>query len=174
VAIISVDLAYLDYRDFGLAVLNDGPSGATYELLPFADDGVGPEPDHTADLVIAMSRRFNASLIVLDGPQGWKDPSNGLQHSRICERALNAPAKTGLPGNAKPANYLRFIEFTVQVFDALDARGWHRFDPAAWHVAIPWLLNLSHSLPGGPWDCNVFLQRARRACVTFSTAYRAS
>lgn len=79
------------------------------------------------------------SLILLDGPQGWKDPTNGLAHSRLCERALNTPAKTGLPGDVKPASYLGFVEFAVRVFDALHVRGWPRFDPAAWrpdHSAV--------------------------------------
>jgi hypothetical protein len=138
--VISVDLAYSDYRDFGMAVLDDGPSGARYELLTFADDRAQtPTPEHVADIVIDVCKRADASLILLDGPQGWKDPSNGLAHSRLCERILNTPAKTGLPGDVKPASYLRFVEFAVQVFDAFHARGWQRFDPAAWrpdHSAV--------------------------------------
>jgi hypothetical protein len=69
---------------------------------------------------------MQASTLMLDGPQGWKDPTNGLAHSRVCERLLNAPAKTGLHGAAKPANYLPFISFSIAVFDELDAAGWKR------------------------------------------------
>src|SRR6185312_2288012 len=117
--VVSVDLAYRDYRDFGMAVLDDGPSGATYELVLFANGSAQrPTPEHVADIAIDVCKSAGASLILLDGPQGWKDPSNGLTHSRLCERILNTPAKTGLPGNVKPANYLRFVEFAVQVFDA--------------------------------------------------------
>ena len=138
--VVSVDLAYRDYRDFGMIALDDGSSGAKYEVLPFAKGNPKvPTPEHVADFIIDVCKRANASLILLDGPQGWKDPSNGLTHSRLCERALNAPGKTGLPGNVKPANYFPFIEFSVQVFDAFQARGWPRYDPASWrpgHSAV--------------------------------------
>ena len=67
-SVLSVDLAYLDYRDFGVAVLDKGSSGATCELLSFANGSAqAPTPDHTADVVIDMCRRFDASLLVLDG-----------------------------------------------------------------------------------------------------------
>jgi hypothetical protein len=123
-----------------MAVLDEGPSGARYELLPFANASAQtPTPKHVANIVIEVCERAGASLILLDGPQGWKDPSNGLTHSRLCERILNTPAKTGLPGHVKPANYLPFVAFAVQVFDAFQARGWQRFDPATWrpgHSAV--------------------------------------
>jgi hypothetical protein len=36
--VVSVDLAHRKYRDFGMVVLDDGPSGTRYELVPFAHD----------------------------------------------------------------------------------------------------------------------------------------
>src|ERR1700733_8411452 len=133
--VVSVDLAYRDYRDFGMAVLDDGSLGARYELLPFSNgSALAPTPEHVANVAIDVCRRAGAWILLLDGPQGWKDPSNGLAHSRRCERVLNTPAKTGLPGNVKPANYLRFVEFSVRVFDAFHACGWQRFDPINWRL----------------------------------------
>jgi hypothetical protein len=73
---------------------------------------------------------------------------NGVAHSRICERVLNTPGKTGLPGNVKPANYFPFIEFSVQVFDAFQARGWQRFDPASWGPGQPTVIE---SFPLAAW-----------------------
>lgn len=93
-------------------------------------------------------QRVDASLVLLDGPQGWKDPLNGVAHSRICERVLNTPGKTGLTGNVKPANYFPFIEFSVQVFDAFQARGWQRFDPASWRPGQPTVIE---SFPLAAW-----------------------
>jgi hypothetical protein len=123
--VVSVDLAYLDYRDFGMAVLEHGASGAQYQLLPFASHSAqAPTPQRAAEIIIDVCNGAGASLVLLDGPQGWKDPSNGLAHSRICERCVNAPAKSGLPGNVKPAPYLAFVTFAIQVFDALHAFGW--------------------------------------------------
>jgi hypothetical protein len=42
---------------------------------------------------------------------------------RACERELGTPAKTGLPGEVKPANYGPFVRFSVAVFDALREAG---------------------------------------------------
>jgi hypothetical protein len=134
--ILSIDLAHRKWADFGAAVLRGEPFGATYELLHLEDTSI-PTPEKVAELAINRARKFDASLILLDGPQGWKDASNGLTHSRICERQLNTPGKTGLPENAKPAGYLPFIRFSIEVFDALDARGWRRFDPAFWRAGEP-------------------------------------
>jgi hypothetical protein len=39
---------------------------------------------------------------------------------------LNTPAKTGLPGSVKPANYRPFVEFSIAVFDALASLTWRR------------------------------------------------
>src|SRR5271166_5996038 len=135
-SVVSIDLAYRNWRDFGVAVLGDGLSGATYKLLPIGDRQA-PTPDRVADVAIEISRRFDALLILLDGPQGWKDPANGLAHCRVCERKLNAPGKTGLPGHTKPEGYRPFIEFSIAVFAALDKRGWRRFDPMAWRPGCP-------------------------------------
>jgi hypothetical protein len=128
--VVSIDLAHLNWLDFGVAVLREGPLGAAYQVSHFGNGGDQiPTPDRVADMVIDLGRRVGASLILLDGPQGWKDPKNGLVHSRLCERKLNTPGKTGLPGHTKPAGYRPFIEFSVRVYDALDERGWRRFDP---------------------------------------------
>ena len=53
--------------------------------------------------------------MLLDGLQGWKNPANGLKHSRLCERILNTPAKTGILGRVKPVNYTKFVEFSIAV-----------------------------------------------------------
>jgi len=148
-AVVSVDLAYRDYRDFGMAVLDSGSLGAKYELLRFANDSAQtPTPEHVAAVIIDACSSTNASIILLDGPQGWKDPSNGLVHSRVCERLLNAPAKTGLPGNVKPAPYTKFVEFAIHVFDAFEMRGWKRFNPTAWHPGDPVVVE---SFPLAAW-----------------------
>jgi len=65
-------------------------------------------------------------VIILDGPQGWRDPRVGPGHSRKCEKALNTPAKTGEPGVVKPGGYAPYVAFSVDVFDALHERSWRR------------------------------------------------
>jgi hypothetical protein len=87
-----------------------------------------PDPELLAEFLVNLCEELGASVLTLDGPQGWKDPDNGLEHSRICERALHTPAKTGIPGIVKPGNYLPFVAFSIAVFDALGERGWPRYD----------------------------------------------
>jgi hypothetical protein len=88
--------------------------------------------------------------MLLDGPQGWKDPLNGEMHSRICERELNTPAKTGLPGEVKPKPYTGFVSFSVAVFDELDALGWPRLASSAPSLESPVAVE---SFPMAAWRC---------------------
>jgi hypothetical protein len=60
---------------------------------------------------------------MLDGPQGWKDPNNGLPHQRICEKYWNTQAKTGTRGNVKPAPFTSFVLFSTEVFQLLEQSG---------------------------------------------------
>src|SRR5207249_5300558 len=101
--VVSVDLAYRNYRDFGAVVLEGGLGPARYRLVELTSPHArSPEPAHTANLLIELCEREGVFLLLLDGPQGLKSPNNGLAHSRICERVLNTPAKSGLPGAVKP------------------------------------------------------------------------
>jgi hypothetical protein len=71
-----------------------------------------------------------ARVLSIDGPQAWKDEANGLPCQRVCEKALATQAKTGPPGQAKPGTQTSFVALSVRLFDALEARGFARFDPA--------------------------------------------
>lgn len=95
-----------------------------------AEIGPVPSADVLADWLAGLAERASAPLLLLDGPQAWKDPANGLVHQRLCERALATQAKTGPPGVVKPGTQRRFVELSIALFDALDARGFPRFDPA--------------------------------------------
>jgi hypothetical protein len=124
---VSVDLAYKSYKDNGVAVLSQ--TDAVFEKVELEGK---PDADALAKYFVTLCEKHAASVLLIDGPQAWKDPDNGLVHSRICERALNTPGKTGLPftskpRNSKPRHYLPFIEFSIQVFNALHDLGWRRF-----------------------------------------------
>ena len=43
-----------------------------------------------------------------------------------CERKLNTPAKTGLPGSVLPKNYKPFVCFSIDVFNYLAQLGFTR------------------------------------------------
>lgn len=124
--ILSIDLAYRDYRDIGVAVLEPEGPATTVTFLPFPGRGA-PTPEAVAGTILELAGKAASPMVLIDGPQGWKDPASPFPHSRICERRLNTPAKTGLPGQVKPANYAPFVAFSIQVFDALAAQGWSRF-----------------------------------------------
>ena len=80
-------------------------------------------PTTLADVIYDFCVREHISIVLLYGPQGWKDPESLLPHCRKCERALNTPAKTGLQGIVKPAPYTAFVEFSIAVFAQLVQRG---------------------------------------------------
>lgn len=125
--IISVDLASRDYRDIGVVLLDAGPANVAVEFRALQGRGL-PNPQALAEKVLEIAEQIGSPVILIDGPQAWKDPNSLLFHSRICERSLNTPAKTGLPGQVKPSAYAAFVAFSIEVFDRLDERGWPRFD----------------------------------------------
>jgi len=126
--VISIDLAYKRYSDVGVVALTQVDERVSVEVLRLANLGLSGQPA-TSDLarcLETLAQDRGAQVMLIDGPQAWKSPSNGLEHSRRCERALNTPGKTGLPGNTKPANYCGFIAFSIELFDELAGHGWLR------------------------------------------------
>ncbi len=123
--ILSIDLACRHHRDIGIALLDRDTQCARARFLDAALPGT-PDPDVLAEYISNLAGELGATLLLIDGPQGWKSPGNELPHSRVCERRLNTPAKTGLPGNVKPAAYGHFVQFSVAFFDGLERRGWPR------------------------------------------------
>ncbi|MEW6140371.1 MAG: DUF429 domain-containing protein [Thermodesulfobacteriota bacterium] len=126
-SVLSVDLAYKSYADVGSVALSCENCTIECEFCELYGEDP-PTPAEFVDNLCHLSDSVGARVLLLDGPQGWKHPDNGLEHSRLCERELNTPAKTGLPGNVKPANYTPFVEFSIEVYQELTQRGWHLFD----------------------------------------------
>jgi hypothetical protein len=164
--VVSADLAYRTYRDTGIAVLESSEAAIDCAFVDAASTGLSgePLPDLLADFLANLCTEVGATVLLLDGPQAWKDPGNGLEHARLCERMLHTPAKTGIPGVVKPGNYLPFVAFAIAVFNALEARGWPRyagkscldgqlvavesFPMSAWrHLGIPILPAKARSRP---------------------------
>lgn len=123
--IVSVDLAHTSCANLGIVVLDDAGEGfAARTLAPQDLDLAGPpSPRDLAAKLADVCKHLSVTTLLLDGPQAWKHPGNGLDHSRVCERELNTPGKTGLPDSAKPAGYLPFIAFSVAVFEGLVSEG---------------------------------------------------
>lgn len=128
-AVLSVDLAYKSYTDIGAVILCQHRGEVCAELLALPLRG-RPQPEELATFLNQYCADRGIRVLLLDGPQAWKSSRSALVHSRQCERELNTPAKTGLPGNVKPRNYLPFVTFSIQVFDALCSAGWERLEAA--------------------------------------------
>lgn len=138
-AILSVDLAYRRYADFGAVVMERQQNRIRCELFDADLPGV-PDCAALAQWMNDLCLRRCIRIILLDGPQGWKARDSGLVHSRCCERKLNTPAKTGEPVSVKPANYGPFVRFSISVYDSLCALGWERLARADSKSKVPRLL----------------------------------
>jgi hypothetical protein len=115
---LSVDLAFKDYRDIGvvtLAKVNSRIKASAVALTSRALHG-RPSAGGLADALVSIANEISAAWVFIDGPQGWKAPDNGCEHSRVCEHALATQGKTGLPGVTKPGNYAGFITFAIELF----------------------------------------------------------
>lgn len=161
--ILSVDLASRRYRDIGVAILLEVTTGRSRSVESGRATGLSarfcrleehgmkgePDPDALAGALNDLAGMHGVSFIMLDGPQGWKDPDNGLEHSRVCENLLATPGKTGLPGSTKPGTWRRMAEFSVALFDRLHALGWPRLDGSG--EEFPAAQRAIESFPTAAW-----------------------
>lgn len=115
--ILSVDLAYVRYRDVGVALLSH--EARRVDFLDIDLEGP-PDPLRLADWLMAQLAQHDAQGLCIDGPLGWKAPDTDSPHCRRSERQLRAPGKTGLPPDGvKPATYLAFTRFSIALFERL-------------------------------------------------------
>ena len=150
-AILSVDLATNRYRDIGVAVLIAGEGLVNVEFVEAAASGLRGRPrvEDVSHWLAELANSYMADIIFIDGPQGWKDPSNGHMHVRACERELATPGKTGLPGLVKPRSWTRMAEFSIELFNALEDFGFPRVHSA--EDLRPGLKLVIESFPTSAW-----------------------
>lgn len=127
-SILGLDLATRRYRDIGIAIVQEeGEQINCHFLRPARPQFVDPPTVASlAAYIDEIANEAGVTLIAIDGPQAWKAPANGLQYQRVSEKALHTQAKTGLPGSCKPASSLRFVQFAIDFYGALEERGWQR------------------------------------------------
>jgi len=152
--VLSVDLALKSYDDFGCCLLaSETGEVAAAEFPTPAGTGLKgrPEPQRCADALAAYCEERGVSVLLLDGPQGWKDPTTRNEHARICERLLSTPGKMGLPPDGVlPGPFLSFARFSVDLFAALAERGAVRPDFEPFTVPEEGFL-LLESYPAAAW-----------------------
>lgn len=123
--VLAVDLASRKYKDVGIALLR--ADAVEVKFLKAEDLGLSGEP-LASDMAPALNRFCcdqDVTVLILDGPQGWKSPHTGINHMRIAERVLNTPAKTGVIGHVKPGSALRYVAFSISLFHGLRVNfGW--------------------------------------------------
>jgi hypothetical protein len=117
--ILSIDLASRRYSDNGIAFLEYG--SLQPQILKAKDLELSGKPlaGDFAYKVNQFCEREGVSVLLLDGPQGWKSPKIDIEHARLCERVLNTPGKTGPIGYVKPKTFLRYIAFSINLFHIL-------------------------------------------------------
>jgi hypothetical protein len=150
-AVLSVDLAHKRWADIGVCSLEARRDAIVVSPISLPARGLFGPPTATAvaEVLADLAERVDARLILLDGPQAWKGPQNGLDHCRLCERHLATQGKTGLPGITKPANYGGFIAFAIEVFDRLDPLGWPRLPSRS--ALVPTERFALESFPTSAW-----------------------
>ncbi|MGD8553350.1 MAG: hypothetical protein PVG02_06790 [Anaerolineales bacterium] len=149
--VLSIDLASRRYKDFGIALLDVGSDKPTFpEPGELGLDGE-PEAEACAAVLAEFCKANEVNVMLLDGPHAWRYPQSSIEHMRLAERVLNTPGKTGNPGTAKPKNYLRYIQFSIDLFRALHddfnwafiKHSWHRKRNRRWIV---------ESFPSAAWE----------------------
>jgi hypothetical protein len=163
--VLSVDLA-CSIDGLGLCSLERTESGLKVDF-PKASSLKLPEPltsDALADAIWRWCNDRGVAAVILDGPQGWKDPSSSLQHCRKCESILNTPAKTGTVGNVIPANWTKLVKFSIAVFATLAECGGQVAEAAELRLEPAKLLVLE-SFPAAAWKSLELPQLpAKRKC----------
>jgi hypothetical protein len=119
--VLSIDLAYKKARDFGICLVEarkGQPLKAEF-IPPHGLINDPPEAGQCARAIFEFCKKHRVRLVLLDGPQGWKDPESPLPHSRHCEKILFTQGKTGTFGRAKPGGFTPFAAFSIGVFAEL-------------------------------------------------------
>ena len=124
-AALGIDLACRRWNDIGSALIAFDRQRFT-EAVPGAITWPTSDltPSAVAGAIDAFARAHDIAAVSIDGPQGWRDPvapSGRKGVGRACEYATRTPGKTGTRGIAYPSTFLRWIQFSIEVFaDLLD------------------------------------------------------
>ena len=125
IAVLGIDLACRDWSDIGSALIAFDRQRFTVAVPgAIAWPTVDLTPAAAAAAIDAFTRAHDIVAVSIDGPQGWRDPVASSRRKgvgRACEYAARTPGKTGTRGTAYPSTFLRWIQFSIEVFaDLLD------------------------------------------------------
>jgi hypothetical protein len=123
--VLGIDVASASWSDNGSAVIElDEVSGTfTGVTAPAIRWPTGSlTPAALAFAIDTFARARGVAAVALDGPQGWRDPGTDPGQpgvGRRCEYACRTQGKTGVYPNTFPANQRGWIQFSIELFDAL-------------------------------------------------------
>jgi hypothetical protein len=132
VTVVGVDLACARWADVGVAVLSESAAGRARTAEAFTADALDldgkPDPVALAAALDRLARDAGARHLLVDGPGAWKRSDAHDRLTRVAERDARTPGKAGLPGVTWPRTFLRFTQFSIDLFDALAELGWSRLE----------------------------------------------
>lgn len=133
-AVLGLDLASARWSFNGSALLHfHAESRAFTRVVPGAiawpHAGPGADtpltPQNLAGVIHAFAVREHVRAVALDGPHAWRNPltpADAPGVGRRCEYLCRTQGKTGVYPKAYPGTQFAWIDFCVQVFDALLAQ----------------------------------------------------
>lgn len=141
VSVLGVDLASGCWVDNGTSQITFDSAGSIFtELIVPAiawPDNSELTPSRLAKAIDDYVRANDIRAVGLDGPQGWRDPATPSECpgvGRRCEFESKTQGKTGVYPVTYPGRQRAWIEFCVEVFDALLANDDVALaDPASLH-----------------------------------------
>lgn len=113
------------WASLGSAILEFSEGGWTACATGVITASTGTcDPLEVAREIDRIALSAGCSAVAIDGPQGWRDPlSNRSFVGRLCEKVTVTPGKTGTYGASYPGTWLRWINFSIAVFDHLLSKG---------------------------------------------------
>lgn len=122
-SVLGIDLACRSWNDIGSASITFDRQRfvkATPNAIAWPAEDLAPSA--VARAIDSFARANGIAAVSVDGPQGWRDPAASSTRKgvgRACEYASRTPGKTGELGVAYPSTFLRWIQFSIEVFTEL-------------------------------------------------------
>ena len=124
--VLGIDLACRSWDDIGSALVAFG-DGRFRDAVPgvLAWPTEALTPTAVARCIDVFARDHDVAAVSIDGPHAWRDPTTPTSRpgvGRACEYESRTPGKTGTRGVACPSTFLRWIQFSIDVFAELLSR----------------------------------------------------
>jgi hypothetical protein len=119
-SVLGIDMA-CSWKSLGSAILQFSNCEFTNcETGVLNSSGKICDPLSVATEINRIALSSGCSAVAIDGPHAWRDPySNRPFVGRLCEKETRTPGKTGTFNTSYPGTWLRWINFSIEVFDYL-------------------------------------------------------